>query len=99
MKYQVKLKAPKDMTEKNYCHGGNTLCEERYGGIKYGIWFDSLEEAKNECIKHKAYGIIDDDLLEYVWYNPDYKSELKSFKDCKSIKDLRSFLGKILLPY
>ena len=90
MKYQVKLKASYDMTEADYC-GNNTLCEMRYGNIPYGIWFDSLEEAKEACIKHEAYGIIDDDMFEYVWYNPDYKS--------KSFEELRKMLGKILLPH
>ena len=93
MKYQVKLKAPKDMREKDYLHGGNTLCEER-NGIKYGLWFDTLEEAKEKCIQHKAYGIIDDDLLEYAWKNPDYKG-----KEDKSIEELRRYLGRILLPH
>ena len=44
MKYQVVLKAPRDMIETDYLNGANTLCEER-NGTKYGIWFDSLEEA------------------------------------------------------
>ena len=90
MKYQVKLKAPYDMTETDYTEG-NTLCEIRYGNIKYGIWFDTLEEAKTACIQHEAYGIIDDDMCDYVWYNPDYKS--------KSFENLRKYLGKILLPH
>lgn len=90
MKYQVKLKAPRDMTETDYCEL-NTLCEIRYGNIPYGIWFDTLEEAKEACIKHEAYGIIDDNTLDYVWYNPDYKS--------KSFEKLRKYLGKILLPH
>lgn len=91
MKYQVKLKAPYDMTEADYLQGANTLCEERYGGIKYGIWFDSLEEAKEACIQHGAYGIIDDDMCDYVWKNPNYKSG--------SFEALRKRLGKILLPH
>ena len=90
MEYQVILKAPADMTEADYRNGVNTLTEEK-NGTQYGIWFDSLKEAKNECIKHKAYGIIDDDLLEYVWYNPHYKSN--------SIEELSRFLGRILLPH
>ena len=90
MKYQVILKRPQDMTEADYLNGANCLTEEK-NGTKYGIWFDSLEEAKSKCIQHKAYAIIDDDLLEYVWYNPDYKS--------KSIEELRKYLGKILLPH
>lgn len=90
MQYQVILKSPRDMTETDYLHGGNTLCEER-NGYKYGIWFDSLEEAKNVCIKHKAYGIIDDDMLDYVWKNPNYQSN--------SIKELQRYLRKILLPH
>ena len=94
MKYQVELKASRDMTEADYIHGANTLCEERYNGIKYGIWFDTLEEAKTACIKHEAYGIIDDDTLDYVWKNPDYKS-----KEDKSLEELRRKLGKILLPH
>lgn len=88
MEYQVILKAPKDMTEADY--GKNTLAKEK-NGIRYGIWFKTLEEAKTECIKHNAYGIIDDELLEYVWYNPNYKS--------KSFEELRKYLGKILLPH
>lgn len=91
MKYQVKLKASRDMTEADCLQGANTLCEERFDGIKYGIWFDTLEEAKNACIQHGGYGIIDDDMFEFVWYNPDYKS--------KSFEDLRKYLGKILLPH
>lgn len=91
MKYQVKLKASYDMTEADYLHGENTLCEERYGGIKYGIWFDSLEEAQEACIANNGYGIIDDDMCDYVWKNPNYKS--------KSFEELRKRLGKILLPH
>lgn len=91
MKYLVKLKAPYDMTEESYMHCGNTLYEERFEGIKYAIIFDSLEEAKESCIKHNAYGIIDEDAFEYVWYNPDYKS--------KSFEELRKKLGRILLPH
>ena len=91
MKYQVKLKAPEDMTEADYLNGGNTLCEERYNGIKYGIWFDSLEEAKGKCIENNGYGIIDYDGFDYVWYNPNYQSE--------SIKKLQKYLGRILLPH
>jgi hypothetical protein len=90
MKYQVKLKNPKDFTEADYCKS-NTLCEMRYGNIPYGILFDTLEEAKEACIKHEAYGIIDDDMCDYVWYNPDYKS--------KSFEELRRKLGRILLPH
>ena len=90
MEYQVILKAPHDMTEADHRNGVNTLTEEK-NGTQYGIWFDTLEEAKNECIKHKAYGIIDDELLEYVWKNPNYKS--------KSIEELSRYLGKILLPH
>ncbi|MBO5828902.1 MAG: hypothetical protein J6R59_10695 [Paludibacteraceae bacterium] len=92
MKYQVKLKAPYDMTEADYMHCGNTLYEERFEGIKYAIIFDSFEEAKKACIQHGAYGIIDvdSDTLEYVWMNPDYKS--------KSFEELRKKLGRILLP-
>lgn len=90
MKYQIVLKAPRDMTEMDYQNGANTLTEEK-NNIQYGIWFDSLEEAQNKCIQHKGYGIIDDDMLEYVWYNPNYKS--------KSFKDLQKYLGKILLPH
>ena len=89
MQYQVKLKAPYDMTEKDYTEG-NALCEERFGGIKYGIWFDTLEEAKTACIQHGAYGIIDNEEFEYIWMNPEYKS--------KSFENLRKYLGKILLP-
>ena len=91
MKYQVKLKAPYDMTEKDYAHGANTLCEIRFGDKKYGIWFNTLEEAKTACIQHGAYGIIDDDGLDYVWKNPNYKS--------RSFEELRKRLGKILLPH
>ena len=94
MEYQVILKASRDMTEADYCHCGNCLCEVR-NGIKYGIWFSSLEEAKEACIKHKAYAIIDDDMYEYVWKNPDYESE----RDKKSFEELRKKLGKILLPH
>lgn len=90
MQYQVILKAPRDMTETDYLNGGNTLCEE-VNGIKYGIWFTSLEEAKTACIQHKAYGIIDYDMFDYVWKNPNYQSD--------SIKELRKYLGKILLPH
>lgn len=90
MQYQVKLKAPRDMREADYLQGRDTLCE-RKNGKDYGIWFDSLEEAKEACIQHDGYGIIDDDLFEYVWYNPNYQS--------KSIEDLARYLGKILLPH
>lgn len=93
MKYQVKLKNPKDFTEADYCKS-NTLCEMRFGNIPYGIWFDSLEEAKEACIKHGAYGIIDEDALDYVWKNPYYKSKYD-----KSFEELRRYLGKILLPH
>lgn len=90
MEYQVVLKAPKDMTEADYSHGKNILCEER-NGHEYGIWFSSLDEAKKACIQHNGYGIIDSELLEYVWHNPNYQS--------KSIKELQRYLGKILLPH
>lgn len=93
MKYQVKLKNPKDFVEADYSKP-NTLCEMRFGNIPYGILFDSLEEAKEACIKHEAYGIIDDEEYDYVWYNPNYKS-----KEDKSFEELRRYLGKILLPH
>ena len=90
MEYQVILKAPYDMTEEDYAKG-NTLSEERFNGIRYGLWFDTLEEAIDKCIKHNAYGIIDSETFEYVWENPNYKS--------KSFEKLRKQLGKILLPH
>ena len=90
MKYQVILKAPRDMVEADYRNGANTLCEE-INGYKYGIWFDSIDEAKEACIQHNGFGIIDDEELEYVWNNPEYKSE--------SSTRMRQHLGKILLPH
>ena len=89
MQFQVKMKSPDDFTEQDYCKP-NCLCEER-NGIQYGIWFDSLEEAKEACIEHRAYGVIDDDLCNYVWFNPNYHSE--------SFEKLRRYLGRILLPH
>lgn len=91
MKYQVKLKNPIDFTEADYLHGANTLCEVRFGNIKYGVWFDTLEEAKEKCIENDWYAVIDDDTLDYVWYNPNYKS--------KSFENLRKYLSDILLPH
>lgn len=93
MQYQVRLKDPKDFTNEDYV-SGNALCEIRFGNIKYGIWFDTLEEAKEVCIKHGAYGIIDYDNGDYVWKNPNYKS-----KTDRSIEGLRKYLGEILLPH
>ena len=88
MEYAVELKAKHDMTEIDYARG-NILCEEK-NGIRYGIWFDSLEEAKTACIKHNGYGIIEGECLGFVWYNHNYQSE--------GIKKLSKQLGKILLP-
>ena len=89
MEYQVILKSPRDMTETDYANG-NALCEER-NGYKYGIWFPSLEEAKEACVQHGGYAVIDNDMFEYVWYNPNYRS--------KGIEELARYLGKILLPH
>lgn len=89
MEYAVELKAAHDMTKTDYARG-NMLCEEK-NGIRYGIWFDSLEEAKSACIQHKGYGIIEGENLEFVWYNPNYQSE--------AIKKLARELGRILLPH
>lgn len=88
MKYQVRMKAPQDVREIDRCKG-NALCEER-NGHRYGIWFDTLEEAQDACIKHNAYGIIDDDLCELVWENPNYESE--------SFKQLKKTLSEKLMP-
>ena len=88
MEYAIILKASYDMTEKDYA-SGNMLCRIK-NGIKYGAWFDSLEKAKEACIKHKAYGIIESESLDYIWYNPNYQSE--------AIKKLAKELGRILLP-
>lgn len=89
MEYQVVLKAPHDMMETDYA-SGIALCEER-NGYKYGIWFSSLEEAKNACTEHKGYAVIDSEELDCVWHNPNYKSN--------SIIGLQKYLGKILLPH
>ena len=88
MEYAVDLKAPHDMTETDYARG-TFLCETK-NGIRYGIWFESLEEAKAACIKNNGYGIIEGENLEFVWYNPNYQSE--------AIKNLARQLGKMLLP-
>ena len=82
------MKAHYDLTEADRLKG-NALCEER-DGRRYGIWFDTIEEAQTACIAHGAYCIIDDDLCEPVWHNPNYQSE--------SFEKLRKKLGRILLP-
>lgn len=88
MKYQVRMKAPHDVREIDRVRG-NALCEER-NGHRYGIWFDTLEEAQAACIENNAYGIIDDEFCEYVWLNPDYESE--------SFERLKKRLSDKLMP-
>lgn len=55
------------------------------------VLFDTLEEAQNACIQHNGYEVTDNYLCAPVWKNPYYQS--------KYIKDLRKYLGKILLPH
>ena len=88
MKYQVRMKAQQDVREIDRVRG-NALCEER-NGHRYGIWFDTIEEAKEACIQHNAYCIIDDEFCEPVWYNPDYESE--------SFENLKKHLSKKFMP-
>ena len=87
IKYCIELKAREDFTcESDFFN--NTYCEEK-NGYKYGVWFDSLEEAKKVCKQLKAYAIISDEWGEKVWENEEYESE--------SFERLREKLGEILL--
>lgn len=85
MAYNIRLKAREDFTkDADFLNNGHTDENGR------GVWFDSLEDAKEECKRIGAYSIIDDEFCEPVWYNPDYKSE--------SFERMKKFLSEKLMP-